>query len=157
MTTKSLGDRGFKRCPCTIGQSLWYTSCPVNFSFFGSTKFFFGYTIFFFCIPKFFFVNQISFWYTKLFFGLPNLSPLFFGRPKNEKLAGQLVYQRDWPKVHGRHFRWLHLFVCILMFSSQKQTFCKVTKLFQIAGLYLYYIYFWQSFSKIFLRGKHRL
>ena len=37
------------RRPCTFVQSLWYTNCPVNFSFFWSTKFFFG-------IPNFFLV-----------------------------------------------------------------------------------------------------
>ena len=53
-----------KRRPCTFGQSLWCTNCPVNFSFFWSTKFFLVY--------------QIFFCYTKYFFGRPNF---FFGQP----------------------------------------------------------------------------
>ena len=52
----------FQFCPnfhyliikCTFGQSLWYTNCPVNYSFFWSTNFFFG-------IPNIFLVNQIVF------------------------------------------------------------------------------------------------
>ena len=54
----------FYRRPCTFGQSLWYTNCPINFSFFwstnffGHTKFFFGYTKYFFSRPNFFLVYQ---------------------------------------------------------------------------------------------------
>ena len=67
-----------KRRPCTFGQSLWYTNCPVNFSFFWSTKFFFG-------IPNFFLVDQIFFWSTKFLFGIPKLyfvNQIVFGWPK---------------------------------------------------------------------------
>ena len=77
---------GQKRRPCTFGRSLWYTNCPVNFSFFWSTKFFFGipniflvHQIGFFGVPNFFLVYQFSFWYTKFFFWL---TKFFFGRPK---------------------------------------------------------------------------
>ena len=72
---------------------FWYTNCPVNFSFFWYTKKKlvdqkkFGW-------PKKNLVDQKNIWYTKR----------KFGRPKNEKFTGQLVYKRDWPKVHGRRY-----------------------------------------------------
>ena len=47
-----------------------------------------------------------------IFFGVPNffcLLNIFLVDQKNEKLTGQLVYQRDWPKVHGRRFNQLLL------------------------------------------------
>ena len=97
----------YKRRPCTFGHSLWYTNCPVNFSFFWSTKFFLVQQIFFWCTkfffgwPNFFFGITIFFWYAKFFLGWPNF---FLVYQKNEKLTGQLVYQRDWPKVHGRRY-----------------------------------------------------
>ena len=48
-------DNRLQRRPCTFGQSLWYTNCPVNFPFFWLTKFFLVY--------------QIFFWSTNFFFG----------------------------------------------------------------------------------------
>ena len=90
-------NRILKRRPCTFGQSLWYTNCPVNFSFFlvdqkkiWSTKKTIG-------TPKRNMVDQKNIWYTKK----------KFSDQKNEKWTGQLVYQRDWPKVH------LMLYPCI--------------------------------------------
>ena len=90
---------------CTLGQSLWYTNCLVNFSFFWSTKKKFGRPKRNFGIqkrnfgipkknwstnkkigrPKKYLVYQKNIWYTK-----KNLVD-----QKNEKLTGQLVYQRD--------------------------------------------------------------
>ena len=40
-------------------------------------------------------------WSTKKIFGIPKKNLV---DQKNEKLTGQLVYQRDWPKVHGRRY-----------------------------------------------------
>ena len=78
--------------PCTFCQSLWYTNCPVNFSFFLVDQTF-SYR------PNYFLVYQIFFWSTKFLFGIQKI---FFGKPNfilvdqiNEKLTGQLVYQRD--------------------------------------------------------------
>ena len=48
-------------------------------------------------------VCQKKIWHTKKKFGQPKKE---FGRQKNETLTGQLVYQRDWPKVHGRCLYW---------------------------------------------------
>ena len=86
--------------------------------FFGRPNFFFVYQIFFcytkylFGRPNFFLVDQISFWYTKISFSYTKILfgqlNLFLVDQKNEKLTGQLVYQRDWPKVHG-----LRLKICV--------------------------------------------
>ena len=62
LMNQSVQTRSAKRRPCTFGQSLWYTNCPVNFTFFGILNIFLVDQIFFS-------VNQISFWYTKIFFG----------------------------------------------------------------------------------------
>ena len=93
-----------KRRPCTFGQSLWSTNCPVNFTFFWSTNFFFGRpktnfsffwsTNFFFGQPKTIFS---CFWSTNFFFGRPNLflvnQKKNWSTKKNEKQTGQLVDQ----------------------------------------------------------------
>ena len=81
------------------GQCLIFL---VDQIFFWYTKFFFGIPNFFLVDQILFLVDQISFWYTKYFFGRPNF---FVVDQKNEKLTGQLVHQRDWPKVHGRRYK----------------------------------------------------
>ena len=48
-----------------------------------------------------FLVDQFFFWSTKFIFGQPKKKLV---DQKNVKLTGQLVDQRDWPKVHGRRF-----------------------------------------------------
>ena len=88
-----------KRRPCTFGRSLWYTNCPVNFSFFWSTKKNL-------VDQKKFWYSKKKFWYTKMKFGRSKKkiwsTKKIFSIPKknlvdqkNEKLTGQLVYQRD--------------------------------------------------------------
>ena len=42
------------------------------------------------------------FWSVSFVYQLSGQFIIFLVDQKNEKLTGQLVYQRDWPKVHGR-------------------------------------------------------
>ena len=67
-----------ERRPCTFGQSLWSTNCPVNFTFFWLTNFFFG-------RPKtnfsFFWSTNFFFWSTKNHFLMFLVDQFFFGRP----------------------------------------------------------------------------
>ena len=93
----------------------WSTNCPVYFSFFLVDQFFFWLTKNKFGRPKKKLVDQK---HEKMVFGWPKKKlvdqkneKLVFGRPKkklvdqkNVKLTGQLVDQRDWPKVHGRRY-----------------------------------------------------
>ena len=64
--------------------------------------------------PKRNLVYQKKIWSNKKIFGIPKKNLV---DQKNEKLTGQLVYQRDWPKVHGRRFCF---FVSLLMFCVKK-------------------------------------
>ena len=93
----------------------WSTNCSVYFSFFLVNQFFFWLTKNKFGRPKKKLVDQK---HEKMVFGWPKKKlvdqkneKLVFGRPKkklvdqkNVKLTGQLVDQRDWPKVHGRRY-----------------------------------------------------
>ena len=85
-------------------QSLWYTNCPVNFSFFWSTKFFL--------------VNQIFFWLTKFLFGIPKN---FYGLTKFF-LVDQIFFWstkkiRNWPdnwyNIDAAFVGWHLGFVCL--------------------------------------------
>ena len=56
-------------------------------------------TKFFLVHETFFWSTKSFFWSTNFFFGIPIFSPFFLVDQKNEKLTGQLVYQRDWPII----------------------------------------------------------
>ena len=57
--------------------------------------------------PKRNLVYQKKIWSNKKIFGIPKKNLV---DQKNEKLTGQLVYQRDWPKVHGRRYKDMPIF-----------------------------------------------
>ena len=60
-------------------------------------------------------VLLVSLWYTNC---LVNFS-FFWSTKKNEKLTRQLVYQRDWQKVHGRRYHLqTHQYVSILVVET---------------------------------------
>ena len=67
----------------------------------------------FFGIPNIFLVDQISFWYTKIFFGRPkihrdwpkipwNWTIFFWSTKKKWEKDRTIGWSRDWPKPHGR-------------------------------------------------------
>ena len=107
------------------GTSMWFwsvswpTNCSVNFSFFGvgqkdwpilETGHFFVYSLDFlstldireWTIFKKGWKKNSRDWTKKC--PVSEIGQFSFGGSKNEKLTGQLVSQRDWPKPHGRHF-----------------------------------------------------
>ena len=101
-----------KRRPCTFGQSLWSTNCPVNFTFFGRPIFFLvdQKPISHFFGRPIFFTNQKPFSHVYgrpifFFFGRPNLflvNQKKIGWPKKMRNRPNIGRTRDWPKVHGR-------------------------------------------------------
>ena len=108
--------------------SLWYTNCLVNLSFFWSINFFLAY--------------QILFWSGKFFFGRPRkylvCQNFFLVYQKNEKLKGQMVHQKDLPKVHGH--AWCTLLKRIGPPSSRKFTevHLVIVRYFRILKIILY-------------------